>query len=180
MAFTLPPLPYDYNALEPHIDEQTMRIHHDKHHAAYVNNLNTALEGNAELQGLSIEALLGKPSVFDPRAIPAVVFTDPELAWCGITENDAKQQGRQHKVLSFPWQASGRATTERLAGTLPKARRCEFRGLGHMGPVTRPDAVNEAIEGFLEESRRTESIIMRGFRRRPCPATILPFPRPAT
>jgi Fe-Mn family superoxide dismutase len=62
MAHTLPPLPYDYTALEPHIDEQTMRIHHDKHHAAYVNNLNTALEGNAELQGLSIEALLGKLS----------------------------------------------------------------------------------------------------------------------
>ena len=45
MAFTLPPLPYDYSALEPHIDTQTMQIHHDKHHAAYVNNLNAALEG---------------------------------------------------------------------------------------------------------------------------------------
>ena len=43
MAHSVPPLPYDYNALEPHIDEQTMRIHHDKHHAAYVNNLNAAL-----------------------------------------------------------------------------------------------------------------------------------------
>src|SRR6187200_841510 len=45
MAFTLPPLPYDYAALEPHIDEQTMRIHHDKHHQAYVDNANKALEG---------------------------------------------------------------------------------------------------------------------------------------
>ena len=62
MAHSLPPLPYDYNALEPHIDEQTMRIHHDKHHAAYVNNLNTALEGQADLQALSIEALIGKLS----------------------------------------------------------------------------------------------------------------------
>ena len=44
MAHELPPLPYAYNALEPHIDEQTMEIHHDKHHAAYVTNLNTALE----------------------------------------------------------------------------------------------------------------------------------------
>ncbi|HET8622211.1 MAG TPA: superoxide dismutase [Gemmatimonadales bacterium] len=60
MAFTLPPLPYDYNALEPHIDEQTMRIHHDKHHAAYVNNLNTALEGHTELQSKTIEQILGK------------------------------------------------------------------------------------------------------------------------
>lgn len=59
MAFTLPPLPYEYNALEPHIDEQTMRIHHDKHHAAYVTNLNAALEGEQALQGLSIEQLLG-------------------------------------------------------------------------------------------------------------------------
>ena len=44
MAHEVPPLPYDYTALEPHIDEQTMRIHHDKHHAAYVTNLNAALD----------------------------------------------------------------------------------------------------------------------------------------
>ena len=60
MAFTLPPLPYDYTALEPHIDEQTMRIHHDKHHAAYVNNLNAALEGHADLQSKTVEQILGK------------------------------------------------------------------------------------------------------------------------
>ena len=58
MAFTLPPLPYDYTALEPHIDEQTMRIHHDKHHQAYVNNLNTALESAPALQSKSVEELL--------------------------------------------------------------------------------------------------------------------------
>ncbi|MGH7583131.1 MAG: superoxide dismutase [Gemmatimonadales bacterium] len=58
MAFTLPPLPYDYAALEPHIDEQTMRIHHDKHHGAYVKNLNAALEGESALQALPIEKLL--------------------------------------------------------------------------------------------------------------------------
>ena len=59
MAHEVPPLPYDYNALEPHIDEQTMRIHHDKHHAAYVTNLNAALEKHPELQQKSIEDLLG-------------------------------------------------------------------------------------------------------------------------
>ncbi|HLF27817.1 MAG TPA: superoxide dismutase [Anaerolineae bacterium] len=58
MAHELPPLPYDYNALEPHIDEQTMRIHHDKHHAAYVANLNKALESAPDLQGKSVEDLL--------------------------------------------------------------------------------------------------------------------------
>lgn len=59
MSFTLPPLPYDYAALEPHIDEQTMRIHHDKHHAGYVTNLNAALEGQAELLALPVGQLIG-------------------------------------------------------------------------------------------------------------------------
>jgi Fe-Mn family superoxide dismutase len=58
MAHELPPLPYDYNALEPHIDEQTMRIHHDKHHGTYVTNLNAALEKYPDLQRKSIEDLL--------------------------------------------------------------------------------------------------------------------------
>jgi Fe-Mn family superoxide dismutase len=58
MAFELPPLPYPFNALEPHIDAQTMEIHHDRHHAAYVNNLNKALEGNADWSSKSIEAIL--------------------------------------------------------------------------------------------------------------------------
>ncbi len=58
MAFELPALPYDYSALEPHIDTETMKIHHDKHHAAYVNNLNAALESQPALQGKSIEDLL--------------------------------------------------------------------------------------------------------------------------
>ena len=58
MAHSVPPLPYPYNALEPHIDEQTMQIHHDKHHAAYVNNLNTALEQAPDLQGKSVEELI--------------------------------------------------------------------------------------------------------------------------
>jgi superoxide dismutase, Fe-Mn family len=58
MAFELAPLPYAHNALEPHIDTRTMEIHHGKHHAAYVTNLNKALEGQADLQGKSIEELL--------------------------------------------------------------------------------------------------------------------------
>jgi superoxide dismutase, Fe-Mn family len=58
MAFQLPPLPYPNNALEPHIDAQTMEIHHGKHHATYVSNLNKALEGQSDLQNMSIEELL--------------------------------------------------------------------------------------------------------------------------
>jgi len=58
MAFELPKLPYDFSALEPHIDARTMEIHHDKHHAAYTTNLNAALEKHSELTGKSIEDLL--------------------------------------------------------------------------------------------------------------------------
>jgi superoxide dismutase, Fe-Mn family len=58
MAYELPPLPYAYNALEPYIDEQTMQLHHDKHHQAYVTNLNNALQGQTQFDSLSIEDLV--------------------------------------------------------------------------------------------------------------------------
>jgi Fe-Mn family superoxide dismutase len=56
--FTVPDLPYAYNALEPYIDERTMQIHHDKHHAAYVKNLNDVLVGNTKLLELSAEEIV--------------------------------------------------------------------------------------------------------------------------
>ena len=58
MAFTVPPLPYPFDALEPHIDAKTMQIHHDKHHGGYVTNVNKALEGHADLQAKSIDDLM--------------------------------------------------------------------------------------------------------------------------
>jgi superoxide dismutase, Fe-Mn family len=58
VAHSLPPLPYDYSALEPYIDAQTMTLHHDKHHAAYVNNLNAAIEKHSQLGNKSVEDLL--------------------------------------------------------------------------------------------------------------------------
>jgi Fe-Mn family superoxide dismutase len=58
MAHQLAPLPYSYDALEPFIDTQTMQLHHDKHHAAYVNNLNGAIEKYADLQSKSVEELV--------------------------------------------------------------------------------------------------------------------------
>jgi dihydrolipoamide dehydrogenase len=57
------------------------------------------------------EVIAGHKAVFEPRAIPAVVFTDPEIAWCGLTETQAKEQGRKVNVSRFPWAASGRALT---------------------------------------------------------------------
>ena len=58
MPYEVPPLPYDYAALEPHIDEQTMRLHHDKHHQTYITNVNTAIAGQPALEALSVEALI--------------------------------------------------------------------------------------------------------------------------
>ena len=60
---------------------------------------------------VAVEAIDGKKTIFDPRAIPAVVFTDPEIAWCGVTESEAKEQKLKVKIAKFPWAASGRATT---------------------------------------------------------------------
>ena len=60
MAYDLPPLPYDYNALEPTIDEQTMQLHHDKHHNTYVTNLNSALEQHPDVDPGDVDQLLGK------------------------------------------------------------------------------------------------------------------------
>jgi len=58
MAYELPPLPYDYSALEPYIDTQTMQIHHDKHHQAYITNVNNALQGQDQLAAMSVDDLL--------------------------------------------------------------------------------------------------------------------------
>src|SRR5690625_4439017 len=60
---------------------------------------------------VAAEAISGKRVAFDPQAIPAVVFTDPEIAWCGLTEQQAKAEGRKVQVARFPWGASGRALT---------------------------------------------------------------------
>jgi dihydrolipoamide dehydrogenase len=58
---------------------------------------------------VAVETAMGHNAVFEPRAIPAVVFTDPEVAWCGLTETEAQKQGRKVEVAKFPWPASGRA-----------------------------------------------------------------------
>ncbi len=73
MSFEVGSLPYDYGALEPYIDTQTMLIHHDKHHAAYVTNLNKALESAPELASKSIEDILGNLSAVPEKIRQAVI-----------------------------------------------------------------------------------------------------------
>jgi dihydrolipoamide dehydrogenase len=60
---------------------------------------------------IAVESIAGKKVAYEPRAIPAVVFTDPELAWCGLTETDAQRDNVPYDVQKFPWGASGRATS---------------------------------------------------------------------
>jgi dihydrolipoamide dehydrogenase len=87
---------------------------------------------------VAVDAILGERVAFEPLAIPAVVFTDPELAWCGLTELDAERQSREIAVARFPWGASGRAITlDRTDGMTklvldPKTER--VLGVGIVGP----------------------------------------------
>ncbi len=80
MPFTVPPLTYAFDALEPYIDAKTMEIHHDKHHGAYVTNLNKALEGNAALQAKSVEDLMRNLDAI-PEAIRAPVRNNGGGHW---------------------------------------------------------------------------------------------------
>jgi Fe-Mn family superoxide dismutase len=96
MAFTLPPLPYDAAALEPHIDAQTMQIHHGKHHQTYVTNLNAALEPHPGLQNLTIDALIADLSKVPEAARTAVRnngggHSNHTLYWELMTPGGAKE-----------------------------------------------------------------------------------------
>jgi superoxide dismutase, Fe-Mn family len=109
MAHQVPPLPYDYTALEPHIDEQTMRIHHDKHHAAYVTNLNAALEKHPDLQQKSIDDLL--------KSINSV----PEDIRTAVRNN-----GGGHSNHTMFWEIMGPGTGGAPGGGLGDAIKSSF------------------------------------------------------
>ena len=81
MPFTLKPLPYAFDALEPHIDARTMEIHHDKHHATYVTNLNKALESAPELAGKSLDTLLANGLKAVPESIRTAVRNNAGGDW---------------------------------------------------------------------------------------------------
>ncbi len=110
MAFTLPPLPYANDALEPHIDAQTMEIHHDKHHNAYVTNLNAALEKYPELQGKSIEELLANNAAAVPEDIRTAV----------------RNNGGGHANHSFFWQILKKNEGGQPSGALAEAINQKF------------------------------------------------------
>ncbi len=106
MAFTLPPLPYAPDFLEPHIDRQTMELHHDKHHAAYVNNLNKALESAPDLGNKSIEDLLANSLSAVPEAIKTAVrnngggHANHSLFWTLLTRDGGQPTGAIENVIT--------------------------------------------------------------------------------
>ena len=112
MAHTLPPLPYDYGALEPHIDARTMEIHHTKHHQGYVSNLNAALEKAPNLQGKSLEELLGNLD-----AVPESVRTA------------VRNNGGGHWNHSMFWQLMGPNVGSEPTGALADAIKSTFGGV---------------------------------------------------
>ncbi|WP_437188114.1 dihydrolipoyl dehydrogenase [Planctomicrobium sp. SH668] len=87
---------------------------------------------------VAVEVLMGEPAEFDNVAIPAVVFTDPEVAWCGLTETQAKERGQKVTVVKFPWAASGRAQTiartEGLTKLIVDPETERVLGMGIVGP----------------------------------------------
>lgn len=94
------------------IVDRTMKTDDDKIYAIGDIVGNPMLAHKAAAEGkVAVEAIMGKRVAFEPNAIPAVVFTDPELAWAGITETEAREKGIKYEVAKFPWGASGRATT---------------------------------------------------------------------
>ena len=111
MAHVLPALAYANNALEPHIDEMTMMIHHDRHHNAYVTNLNAALEGHADLQALSIEDLIS-----DLNRLPE-----------GI-RNAVRNNGGGHANHSLFWEVIGPNGGGAPTGALAAAIDAELGG----------------------------------------------------
>ena len=98
---TLPQLPFEYSALEPYIDAQTMEIHYTKHHQAYIDKLNVALESHTDLQALSVEELLGKLSSM-PESIKMAV----------------RNHGGGHANHTLFWSILGLGTTEAQAPAL--------------------------------------------------------------
>ena len=86
---------------------------------------------------VAVEALVGEPAEFDSIAIPAVVFTDPEVAWCGLTETQAKAENKEVTIVRFPWAASGRAVsiarTEGLTKVICDAKTQRVLGIGIVG-----------------------------------------------
>src|SRR5450759_2426077 len=116
MPFTLPDLPYAFDALEPYIDKATMEIHHGKHHAAYVTNLNKALESAPGLQSKSLEELLANNCAIVPESIRTAV----------------RNNGGGHINHSMFWTIMGPGKGGQPVGNLAHAINATFGGFDQL------------------------------------------------
>jgi Fe-Mn family superoxide dismutase len=131
MAFELPPLPYAKDALEPNIDAQTMEIHHDKHHAAYVNNLNKALEAFPDLQSKTLEELL-KSLDSIPESIRAAV----------------RNNGGGHSNHTFFWQIMGPNGGGAPTGDIANAINAAFGSFDNFKTQFAAEGVGRFVSGW--------------------------------
>jgi Fe-Mn family superoxide dismutase len=156
MAHTLPPLPYPSDALEPHIDKQTMEIHHGKHHNAYVTNLNAALDKHPELQSKSLDDLL--------KGINSV----PEDIRTAVRNN-----GGGHWNHSMFWQIMGPNAGGQPTGAIAEAITGSFGGFDKLKEEVKKAAVGRFGSGWawvvssgnklaVESSPNQDSPIMEG------------------
>ena len=156
MAFTLPALPYAADALEPHIDKQTMEIHHGKHHNAYVTNLNAALEKAPELQSKSIEDLLKDISKV-PEAIRTAV----------------RNNGGGHANHSMFWQIMAPKAGGAPTGAIADAITSSFGGFDKLKEEFKKAAIGRFGSGWawliasggkltIESSANQDSPVMEG------------------
>ena len=156
MAHELAPLPYAFDALEPHIDKQTMEIHHGKHHAAYVNNLNAALEKHPELQSKSVEDLIGGLSTV-PEAIRGAV----------------RNNGGGHANHTMFWQIMGPNAGGAPTGAIADAINGSFGSLDKLKEELKKAAVGRFGSGWawviesggkltIESTANQDSPLMEG------------------
>ena len=156
MAFTLPALPYPTDALEPHIDKQTMEIHHGKHHNAYVTNLNAALEKAPELQSKSIEDLLT-----DIATVPDAIRTA------------VRNNGGGHANHSMFWQIMGPNAGGAPTGAIADAINGSFGGFDKLKEELKKAAIGRFGSGWawvlagggkltIESSANQDSPVMEG------------------
>jgi Fe-Mn family superoxide dismutase len=156
MAFTLPALPYAAEALEPHIDKQTMEIHHGKHHNAYVTNLNAALEKAPELQSKSIEDLLK-----DISSVPEAIRTA------------VRNNGGGHANHSMFWQIMAPKAGGAPTGAIADAITSSFGGFDKLKEEFKKAAIGRFGSGWawliassgkltIESSANQDSPVMEG------------------
>jgi Fe-Mn family superoxide dismutase len=131
MAHTLPSLPYPFDALEPHIDKQTMEIHHGKHHAAYVNNLNAALEKHPDLASKSVDDLIRN------------INTVPEAVRTAVRNN-----GGGHANHTMFWQIMGPKAGGAPTGAIADAIKSSFGSFDKLKEELKKAAVGRFGSGW--------------------------------